>query len=119
AGARTICHTDLSPGHVWEEHGRLTGLIDFGDAAVLPPAIDIAVFAYSYGWELAEHLLAGYATNSVRRDIRRAEAYQLGVLLGLQRIEKYRRLRLDADRVATAVTFLRDTLPAAARRMDA
>ncbi|MDA0814997.1 MAG: aminoglycoside phosphotransferase family protein [Chloroflexi bacterium] len=119
AGARAICHTDLNPGHVWVEDGRLAGLIDFGDAAVLPPAVDIASFAYSYGWTAVEALLEGYAPNRVLRDIRRAEAYQLGVLLALQRIEKYRRFQIDPARVAHAVSFLDDTLPHAVRRTDA
>lgn len=119
AGARAICHTDLNPGHIWAAEGRLTGVVDFGDASVLPPATDIASFAYSYGWDATEHLLEGYATNRVLRDIRRAEAYQLGVLLGLQRIEKYRRLRPDAERAARAAAFLEETLPHAARRADA
>ena len=118
-GARAICHTDLNPGHVWVEDGHLAGLIDFGDAAVLPPAIDVAYFAYVYGWDSTEHLLGGYARNSVLRDIRRAEAYQLGVLLALQRIEKYGIRQPDPARVARAVAFLEATLPHASRRTDA
>lgn len=118
-GSRALCHTDFSPGHVWTEGGHLTGLIDFGDAAVLPPAIDVALFASIYGWDLTEALLDGYASNSVLRDIRRAEAYQLGVLIGLQRVEKHVRFRPDEARARRAVAFLEATLPRAVRRMDA
>ena len=118
-GARAVCHTDFSPGHVWTEDGHLTGLIDFGDAAVLPPAIDLALFASVYGWELTEPLLEGYASNSVLRDIRRAEAYQLGVLIALQRVEKYVRFKPDEARARKAVAFLEATLPQAIRRTDA
>lgn len=115
-GARAICHTDFSPGHLWVEGGRLTGLIDFGDAAVLPPATDLAVFAATYGWDATEALLEGYASNSVLRDIRRAEAYQLAVLVALQRIEKATTFRPDPARVQRAVAFLEATLPHAVRR---
>ncbi|MCK9494974.1 MAG: aminoglycoside phosphotransferase family protein [Dehalococcoidia bacterium] len=118
-GARGLCHSDFQPAHVWVEDGHLAGLIDFGDAAVLPPATDLALFASTYGWPMLEALLEGYATNSVLRDIRRAEAYQLAVLVALQRIEKYVRIRPDEARVRGAVEFLEATLPQAARRMDA
>ncbi len=118
-GARALCHTDFSPGHIWVEDGHLAGLIDFGDASVLPPALDIAIFASTYGWEHAESLLEGYARNSVLRDIRRAEAYQLGVLVALQRIEKHSSVRPDEGRLRRVVEFLEATLPLAVRRMDA
>lgn len=118
-GARALCHSDFSPGHVWVEGGRLAGLIDFGDAAVLPPATDVALFASSYGWELTEAFLEGYASNSVLRDIRRAEAFQLGVMVALQRVEKYVRFRPDEARARRAVAFLEGTLPLAVRRGDA
>lgn len=118
-GARAVCHTDFSPAHLWVEEGRLAGLIDFGDAAVLPPATDVALFASTYGWESADALLEGYTANSVMRDIRRAEAYQLAVLIALQRIEKHVQARPDEARVRAAVDFLQATLPRAVRRTDA
>ncbi len=118
-GARAVCHTDFSPGHVWTEDGHLSGLIDFGDAAVFPPAIDIALFASTYGWEHTEALLEGYAKNSVLRDIRRAEAYQLAVLVALQRIEKHTGPRPDEAKTQRAVAFLEASLPLAIRRGDA
>lgn len=118
-GARALCHTDFQPAHVWVEDGRLAGLIDFGDASVLPPAIDLALFASVYGWDLTDALLEGYTANSVLRDLRRAEACQLAVLVGLQRIEKYTKRRPDEARTRRAVAFLEATLPQAVRRTDA
>lgn len=118
-GARALCHTDFSVGHLWAEDGHLTGLIDFGDASVLPPAIDLALFASVYGWPMTEALLEGYAANSVLRDIRRAEAYQLAVLVALQRIEKHTRVRPDEAKARRAVEFLEASLPLAVRRTDA
>lgn len=117
--ARAVCHTDLNRSNYLVEDGRLTALIDFGDAAIEPPALDIASFAFNEGWETTEHFLEGYASNSVLRDIRRAEAQQLAVVLALQKIHKYAKQRPDAERLQRAIVFLEATLPRASRRSDA
>lgn len=116
---RAVCHTDLNASHFLVRDGRLEGVIDFGDAAIVPPAVDIASFAYFEGWEKTERFLEGYTSNRVLRDIRRAEAYQLGVVLGLQKVHKHTELKPDAERLRRAVAFLEETLPLAARRTDA
>ena len=117
--ARAVCHLDLNGAHIMVGEGHLVGLLDFGDAAVVPPAFDIASFAYFAGWETTEHLLAGYASNSVIRDIRRVEAQQLGVVLALKKIEKVLTVRPDEERLQRAIGFLEATLPLAMRRTDA
>lgn len=117
--ARAVCHTDLNASHFLIRDGRLTGLIDFGDVAIVPPAFDIASFAFYEGWETTEHFLEGYASNRVLRDLRRAEAYHLGVVLALQKVHKHTVRRPDAERLRRAVAFLEATLPLASRRMDA
>ena len=111
-----VCHTDLNGSHLLVEDGRLSAVIDFGDAAIVPPAFDIASFAFYFGWESAEALLQGYTTNSVFRDIRRAEAQQLAVVLALQKIEKHTVRIPDEERVARTISFLEQTLPLALRR---
>ena len=111
-----VCHTDLNGSHLFVEDGRLSAVIDFGDAAIAPPAFDIASFAFSFGWESTEALLGGYTTNGVFRDIRRAEAQQLAVVLALQKIEKHTTAFPDEERVARTITFLEQTLPLAVRR---
>ncbi|MEU1209782.1 phosphotransferase [Nocardia sp. NPDC005825] len=40
--ADTVVHADLGPEHVLAEDGRVTGIIDFGDAHVGDPAVDFA-----------------------------------------------------------------------------
>ncbi|MCK9486571.1 MAG: aminoglycoside phosphotransferase family protein [Dehalococcoidia bacterium] len=117
--ARAVCHTDLNPSHFLVRDGRLAGIIAFGDAAVAPPAFDIASFAFFGGWEKTERFLEGYASNSVLRDLRRAEAYQLAVVLALQKVHKHTKLKPDAERLARAVAFLEETLPLATRRSHA
>lgn len=48
-----LCHTDLHAGQFRWRAGRLTALLDFGDAAVGPPAWDVASVAYFHGWAAA------------------------------------------------------------------
>ena len=117
--AVAACHTDLNGSHFLLREGRLAGLIDFGDAAILPPAFDIASFAYFQGWPLTDALIEGYASNRIMREIRLVEAQQLAVALALQKVEKSARAD-DAVRRQYALDFLAQTLPlAAARRSDA
>lgn len=111
-----LTHTDLNGNHLFVEDGRLTGVIDFGDAAIVPPAFDIASFAFYFGWDSTERLLDGYTTNGVFRDIRRAEAQQLSVVLALQKIAKHTTVVPDEEKVARTITFLEQTLPLAVRR---
>lgn len=122
--ARAVCHTDLNGAHILALDRHLAGLLDFGDAAIVPPAFDLASFAYFFGWDAVEWLLEGYTTNRVLREIRRAEAYQLGIVLGLQKVHKHTPrsatgLPPDAERLRQAVEFLEATVPLAVRRADA
>jgi aminoglycoside phosphotransferase (APT) family kinase protein/isopentenyldiphosphate isomerase len=41
-GAQALCHGDLVPEHVLARDGRLSGVIDWGDARVTDPAVDLA-----------------------------------------------------------------------------
>ena len=111
-----LCHTDLHPDHIRVDADQLGGVIDFGDAAIVPPAFDIASFAYYFGWQSTQALLRGYTSNSVLRDIRHAEAQQLAIALALHKIEKHAVRIPDEERLATALAFLNETLPVAARR---
>lgn len=117
--AVAVCHTDLNATHLLVQDGRLSGLLDFGDAAILPPAFDVASFAYFLGWPLTDALLEGYANNRILREIRLVEAHQLAVVLALQKVEKSSRAGDDV-RLRHALEVLRATLPlATARRSDA
>lgn len=111
-----LTHSDLYAGHVYVDGDRFTGLIDFGDAAVLPPAVDIASFAYYFGWSATDALLEGYTSNSVFREIRLAEAHHLAVAIALQKIEKHVVRVPDEERLQYAVSFLEETIPIATRR---
>ncbi|MFC6847283.1 phosphotransferase [Streptomyces caelestis] len=40
--AEALVHGDLGPGHLLAQDGALTGVIDFGDAHIGDPAVDLA-----------------------------------------------------------------------------
>lgn len=110
-----VCHLDLHGEHILVRDGRLSGLFDFGDACIVPPAFDIASFAHHNGWPLTEALVEGYESNRIMREVRLAEAQQLAVALALQKVGKYT-IYPDEMRMARALAFLQQTLPLALRR---
>jgi len=55
-----LCHGDLKAAHIFVEAGRLTGVIDWGDAVVGDPLWDIARFAHRADAGSVSLLLAGY-----------------------------------------------------------
>jgi aminoglycoside phosphotransferase (APT) family kinase protein len=54
-----LLHGDLMPRHVWNDEGRLAGLIDWGDAMVGDPLFDLARFSMA-SEEAFERFLRGY-----------------------------------------------------------
>lgn len=114
-----VCHTDLNPDHLLVRDARLAAVLDFGDAAIVPVAFDLASFAYYFaahrGWDALTTLLEAYEPRRVMRDVREAETYQLLVVLALQKIEKHA-AGPDPARLARAVEVLRAALPRAVRR---
>lgn len=54
-----LVHGDLHPGHMLlDEAGRLTGVLDWTEARVSDPSIDLALFAGSFGAGALDALLA-------------------------------------------------------------
>lgn len=120
ANARVgLCHTDLFGAHLLVRDGRLAAVMDFGDAAIVPVAFDLASFAYYFaahrGWDALDMLLDGYESRHVMRDVREAETYQLLVVLALQKVQKHT-LSGATARLPEALEALRATLPRAVRR---
>ncbi len=66
---RRLVHGDISPQHLRvDEDGVLSGVIDFGDAMIADPAIDLAGVLWGYGWPLAEQVLAAYVESGATLD---------------------------------------------------
>ena len=117
--AMALCHADLDGDHLRIDGERLGGVIDYGDAAVVPAAFDIALFASHFGWQSTEELLTGYAESLPEREVRLAEAELAAVALALQLIEKYHAAVPDEKQLGRALAFLRATIPLArGRRHD-
>ncbi|GAB0101213.1 hypothetical protein JMUB6875_01770 [Nocardia sp. JMUB6875] len=75
APADTVVHADLGPDHVLAENGRVSGIIDFGDAHLGDPAID---FAWALFGTPAEFADAAAQTYGVTTELRaRAENWHL------------------------------------------
>ncbi|WP_028920981.1 phosphotransferase [Pseudonocardia acaciae] len=68
APADTVVHGDLGPEHVLFERGRLTGVIDFTDAHVGDPALDLAWCLYGAPPEFAAALAREYEPSPAVRD---------------------------------------------------
>lgn len=56
----SLCHGDLKLGHVFVDHDRLAGVIDWGDAVVGDPIWDVARFAHRADASSISLLLEGY-----------------------------------------------------------
>ncbi|MEX2207272.1 MAG: aminoglycoside phosphotransferase family protein [Myxococcota bacterium] len=64
----SLCHGDLKVGHVFVDDGRLTGIIDWGDAVVGDPVWDVARFAHRADAASLSLLLRGYDPSGVLAD---------------------------------------------------
>ena len=61
--ASVLLHCDIAPGHLLVDplSGRLTGIIDFGDAAIGEAARDFIFIYEDFGTEVLDEVLAFYA----------------------------------------------------------
>ncbi|WP_102128040.1 aminoglycoside phosphotransferase family protein [Deinococcus planocerae] len=98
-GPTALCHTDLHGGQVRWREGRLTALLDFGDASIGPPAWDVASLAFFHGWDSAR--TTGLPCGR--------EAALFGLLLALHHARRSVTLGRPA-RMRAAVTFARGCL---------
>jgi len=62
AQALVFCHNDVRDDHVMVDpgDGRVTGIIDWGDALLGDPARDLATVLSDFGPEVLDRVLAGY-----------------------------------------------------------
>lgn len=97
-----INHSDLHREQVLFEDGRLSGLLDFGDAVAGPPGWDAASFALFWGWERLPAFLVGYGSPELE-----AQARLMAVPLAFHRAS---RAALDPLRLRRAATYLRAAL---------
>ncbi|MPZ98525.1 MAG: phosphotransferase [Dehalococcoidia bacterium] len=58
---RTLVHGDIAPEHIrLAEDGSLSGVIDFGDALIADPALDLGGLLLAHGSRFTEQVMAHY-----------------------------------------------------------
>lgn len=69
APAATVLHADVSPGHVLVDPvaGRITGIIDWGDACIGDPARDFIFLYEDWGGDFLRLALQGYDPDDAAR----------------------------------------------------
>ncbi|WP_291426412.1 phosphotransferase, partial [Deinococcus sp.] len=95
-----ICHSDLHPNQFIWRGGRLAALLDFGDAAIAPPAWDQASLAFFHGWDVAE-----LVSHAAAQHLGRGSAL-FGLLLALHRASRAAE-HAQTKRLEQAVRFAR------------
>jgi 8-oxo-dGTP pyrophosphatase MutT (NUDIX family) len=63
-GEQTLTHADLVPEHLLVRDGRVTGVIDWGDARVTDPALDLAWLLHGTPAGFADALRTAYGVTS-------------------------------------------------------
>lgn len=83
AGPRrlTFCHNDLGAEHLLVEGASITGVIDWSDAALADPAVDLARLYRDLGPDVAARIAAAYAGDPDAVDLGRVAFYARCALL--------------------------------------
>jgi aminoglycoside 2''-phosphotransferase len=74
-----LLHCDLAPGHLLydQRRAKLTGVIDFGDAALGPPARDFIFLYEDFGVKCCEAVAAAYAGHAAAALMERVRTWYL------------------------------------------
>lgn len=94
AFASTLVHRDLNTEHILYDPatGRLTGVIDWGDASIDDPALDFAAVRSQLGEDFARQMLAAYRHPHDASFIRRMDVYA-----GMEPFHEIRFGQVDGD----------------------
>lgn len=111
AASPGIVHGDLNGANVRHAGGRLTGLLDVVDAAVLAPAWDFALLRHFQGEAAVGRVLAGYTADRAAAATLAADARLLALVVALHHLSRARTLGMPARR-AYAVERLQQGLDA-------
>jgi hypothetical protein len=108
-GQHAVSHTDLHRGQLLVQGSHLATVLDFGDAAVMPRAWDMASFALFHGWARLASLLQGYEAEEEAGRVLRREAELLAVPLALHHVSRAEE-RMQPGRIPPALHMLRGAL---------
>lgn len=104
-----LAHTDLHGEHIFVSDDRITGIIDFGAAAICPPAWDFAVIAFYHGWHACQAVLAGYTDQGERQRLF-PQIQKVTIMLALYKVAKAISANADHTKVDRIVQFLKNML---------
>ncbi len=102
----TLVHRDINTDHVLFDptSGKLTGIIDWGDAAIDDPAVDFAGVRRQLGDEVAQQMLAAYQHQLDSTFLRRMDFYA-----GMEPFHEihFGQLSEDAEHLAHGIEWAR------------
>lgn len=104
-----LAHTDLHGEHIFVSDDRITGIIDFGAAAICPPAWDFAVIAFYHGWQACRSVLVGYTNQSEGQRLL-SQVQKVAIMLALYKVAKAINANADHTKVDKIVQFLKNVL---------
>jgi len=113
---RAVLHGDLTTNNLLVRDGRLSGVVDFGDAWISSPGWDLASFVHHHGFELLPSLVEGYCADPEVRTHRAREATLLAVVIALHRLSRAAaekdgaRLKWALERLTAATTRAREVI---------
>ncbi|MEM8861187.1 MAG: phosphotransferase [Chloroflexota bacterium] len=105
-----LTHSDLHGEHIFEQDGRLTGVIDFGASFISIPAWDFAVMAYYHGWASVEESLFGYTSSAQAQDHQLKQAQKLALAVGLYKLAKGAESQKPSAKLIRIVNFVKQSL---------
>ncbi|MBV7332125.1 aminoglycoside phosphotransferase family protein [Chloroflexi bacterium TSY] len=91
-----LLHADLHGEHIFQENSELTGVIDFGAAAIGLPAWDFAILAHYHGWAAVQQVLMEYDGSVLRQKAFVHQVQELAIVIGLYKLE--RAVKADASK---------------------
>lgn len=104
-----LAHTDLHGEHIFVSDDSVTGIIDFGAAALCPPAWDFAVIAFYHGWQACQAVLASYTGQGERQRLL-PQVQKVAIMLALYKVAKAIGSGADCAKVDKIVQFLKHLL---------
>ncbi len=89
SGPIGVCHSDLHAEHLLvDDRGRLSGLLDFGDAFIGAVAWDFALLLHYYGEANTEAVLAAYTAEETERTALLTQAKTLAIAVAAYKVAK-------------------------------
>ncbi|MEM7113699.1 MAG: aminoglycoside phosphotransferase family protein [Chloroflexota bacterium] len=105
-----LIHSDLHGEHIFEQDGKLTGIIDFGTSFIGTPAWDFAVMAYYHGWDTLEIVLTGYTCSSRVQYYQFKQAQRLAAAVSLYKLAKGIEAQKSRKKLTQIGSFLEQTV---------